>query len=81
MLIEGSDYFVRLVAFPIGVGTNGLVLLNDDGTYSIYLNARASRDAQRQAMKHEINHIINGDLHGSTDICDIEEALLCRRKR
>ena len=74
-MIEGADYFVRLVDFPLGVGSNGMVLLNDDGTYSVYLNARASADIQKKAMRHEYDHMANDDMYGDKDIRSIEGAL------
>ena len=74
MLIEGVDFFVRVLDFPVGVTSNGAVMLNDDDTYSVYLNARATYEAQRKAMRHEYNHMANGDLYGDKDIRDCEEA-------
>ena len=74
-MIEGADYFVRLVDFPLGVGSNGMLLLNDDGTYSVYLNARASADIQKKAMRHEYDHMANDDMYGDKDIRSIEGAL------
>lgn len=71
-MIEGADYFVRLVDFPLGVGSNGMLLLNDDGTYSVYLNARASADKQKKAMRHEYDHMANDDMYGDKDIRNIE---------
>ena len=71
-MIEGVDYFVRLVDFPIGVGSCGMLLLNDDGTYSVYLDARASTDRQKKAMRHEYDHMANDDMYGDKDIRCIE---------
>ena len=73
-MIEGADYFVRIIDFPIGVGSNGMLLLNDDGTYSVYLNARASIDKQKKAMRHEYNHMANDDMYGDKSIRQIEGA-------
>ena len=78
-MTEGVDFFVYLVDFPVGAGCDGMSILNDDGTYSVYINARAGYSAQRKAMCHEYEHMVKGDLHGSADICNIEEALLCQR--
>ena len=73
--MENADYFVRVVDFPVGVQSNGMVLLNDDGTYSVYINARASASAQKKAMRHEKSHIAKDDMHGDKDIKDCEEAV------
>lgn len=73
MLIENADYFVRIVDFPVGCGgCNGVVALNDDGTYSVYINARASEEQKKRAMRHEYDHMANDDMYGDKDIRDIE---------
>lgn len=74
-MIEGADFFVRLVDFPVGSGCNGMVILNEDGTYSVYINSRASEWQKRKAMRHEIDHMANDDLYGDSDITMIEHKL------
>ena len=71
-MIENVDYFVRLVNFPKGVNRVGFVLLNEDGTYSVYINARASEAQKKKAMRHEYAHMANDDLYGEKDIRDVE---------
>lgn len=71
-MIEGIDFFVYLVSFPNNVKGNGLLALNDDGTYSVYLNARASVYARKKAMRHEYAHMANDDMYGDKDIREIE---------
>ncbi len=71
-MIENVDYFVRVVDFPKGVNRIGFALLNDDGTYSVYINARASEAQKRKAMRHEYNHMANDDMYGNKDIRKIE---------
>ena len=72
-MIENVDYFVRLINFPKGVNRIGFVLLNEDGTYSVYINARASEAQKRKAMRHEYAHMANDDLYGEKDIRDVEQ--------
>lgn len=72
-MIEGRDFFVRVVDFPKGVNRVGFVLLNSDGTYSVYINSRASKNAQRKAMRHEYNHMASDDMYGDRDIRQIEK--------
>lgn len=55
MLIEGADYFVRMVPFPPGV--DGAVTPNDDGTFSIYISSNVDDQHKREALDHEIRHI------------------------
>lgn len=72
-MIEGADYFVRVIDFPKGVNRIGFVLLNSDGTYSVYLNARASEAQKIKAMRHEYNHMAHDDIYGDKDILAIEQ--------
>ena len=71
-MIEGADYFVRVIDFPKGVNRVGFVLLNSDGTYSVYINAKASEAQKKKAMRHEYAHMANDDLYGCKDITTIE---------
>ena len=70
--IPDADYFVRVVPFPVDC-VGGAVTPNDDGTYSIYINANADIFRQRKAYRHEVDHIINGDLYSTRPISEIED--------
>lgn len=74
-MIEGADFFIRLIPFPAGANCNGMLMPNPDGTWSVYINARAGRKAQRKAALHELAHIERGDLDGEKRIEDVEDAL------
>jgi hypothetical protein len=52
---------VHLVDFKISDGDE-LVTENPDGSYTILINSRISSWAQREAYKHAMWHIVNGDL-------------------
>ena len=71
MLIDGVDYFVYIVPFPVW-NTGGMVMPNDDGTFSIYINSRLSADRQREALIHELKHIADGDFYNERPIEQIE---------
>lgn len=71
MLIENCDYFVRVIDFPVGARSDGMLVLNSDGTYSVYINARASKEAQKKAMRHELQHMTNNDMY-ENDILSAE---------
>lgn len=73
MLIEGADYFVRLVDFPVGCGCDGMVTPNDDSTYSIYLDARTTHERQVTACSHEVKHIEHNDFDNARDIEQAEK--------
>lgn len=73
MLIEGADYFVRLVPFPADAKIHGMVLLNDDGTFSVYLDSKSPSERRKRTMRHEYNHMANNDFYGDKDIRNIEK--------
>lgn len=76
MLIEGVDYFVRVIPFPDGVKVPAMVTENPDGcTFSVYLNENVSEYRRQKGLEHEVNHIRNDDLYGDKDICEIEPGL------
>lgn len=71
---EHLDVIVRVVDFPVGVGRcDGMVMPNDDATYSIYVNARTSYDQQRKAYSHELNHVVMNDFYNERDIKEVED--------
>lgn len=49
------DYYVRFVNFPPTV--LGVTVPNDDGTFSVYINARLGDDARRETLQHELEHM------------------------
>lgn len=71
MLIEDCDYFVRLVPFPPGK-IDGAVTPNDDGTFSVYIDAAATREKQMEALDHELNHIRMDHFYVGKPIDEIE---------
>ena len=68
-----DDYYIYIIPFPRGTRTHGMVLLNDDGTASIYLDANATELQRRRAFRHELNHLLGGDLFGEKDIRAVEK--------
>lgn len=40
--------------------------------YTIYINLRHSYQEQKKAIKHELNHILYGDLLHNVDVNEIE---------
>ncbi len=71
MILENADYFIKIVDFPV-CSCGGAILLNDDGTYTILLNSRLSRQQNEASFIHELNHIKNGDFHRDVPIKQIE---------
>lgn len=57
------DVNTYLVNFPSP--GNEMVVQNEDGTYTILINAKLSQDGQLKAYQHALNHINNGDFERS----------------
>lgn len=59
--------------FLVNFDTPGkeMVLQNEDGTYTILINAKLSKDGQIKAYQHALNHINNDDFEKS-DVQSIE---------
>ena len=78
--IEGADYFVRAVDLKDD-SINAAVRPNDDGTYSVYLNTRASSEAQHAAMDHELEHMCEDDFNNEKPISEIENRQPKKQKK
>jgi Zn-dependent peptidase ImmA (M78 family) len=65
-----DEYRVRLVDLPPRVG--GMVSMDDEGFYNIYLNARLTRERQREVLRHELDHIAEDDLYNTRPITEVE---------
>lgn len=59
--------------FLVNFSTPGkeMVVQNEDGSYTILINAKLSQDGQLKAYQHALNHISNGDFEKS-DVQNIE---------
>lgn len=54
------DYQIRLIDFHNGK-IREAVTPNDDGSYTIFIEASLSRTEQQEECLHALNHIKNGD--------------------
>ena len=70
-MIEGVDYFIRLVRFP-NRSTPGQVWPNDDGTFDIYVDERLPDDERRRTVEHELIHIREGHFWSPLSIRNCE---------
>lgn len=66
-----EETIVRLKDLPCGM--NGMTILDSDGNYNVYINARLSVDDQRKAYQHELRHIRQDDFYNELPIQDVEE--------
>ena len=65
-----SDIFIRIIDMPAWV--NGQIIVDENGDYNIYLNARYGPDEIKKTLQHEMLHIARGDFYGERDISEIE---------
>ena len=54
-----NNYAIRFIALPCSV--KGVTVMDNDGFYNIYINSLLSREAQFEAIKHELEHINRAD--------------------
>jgi len=65
-----DEYRVRLVDLPPRVG--GMVSMDEEGFYNVYINSRLTRERQREALRHELDHIAGDDLYNTQPIEAVE---------
>lgn len=58
-----DDFNIYFLDMPCKIGAT--IILENDATYTIYLNSRLSFERQKKALLHEIRHIANDDLYSS----------------
>lgn len=55
---------VNVCVMDLGVSNiPGTSTINEDGTLTIFLNARVSHEAMVKAYQHELRHFYNDDFH------------------
>lgn len=72
-LIEGQDYVVRYVPFP-NCSADGAVVSHPD-IPTIYINSKVCPKRQREALKHELEHLANDDLYSDESAEVIERRM------
>lgn len=71
MYINESEIQVYIIDMPCT--TNEYITLNEDGSYSLFLNARASYEMHRASYQHALRHIQGGDFYKNTTVQEIEK--------
>ena len=64
------DFIIKLVNFPT-TKIKACITPNEDGTHTIFVNAKLSTYQQAKAVRHEIDHYFKDDFSKS-DVNDIE---------
>ena len=60
------DYFVRVVELPPAI--RGVTVPNDDGTFSVYINAIYDTETQRSTLEHELKHLARDHFYTAAPI-------------
>lgn len=68
-----EDINIYFLDMPCKIGAT--VILEYDGTYSVYLNSRLTFERQKQSLIHEIRHIKNDDFFSTLSATEIENIL------
>lgn len=66
-----NDFRIQLINFPT-TKIKACITPNEDGTYTIFVNAKLSQYQQAKAVRHELDHFY-GDDFKKGDVKDIEK--------
>lgn len=66
-----SDIFVHYLDFKNSVPSTSTV--NEDGSYSIFLNSRLTKEQQANGYIHELKHILQMDFENRDRSIDVLE--------
>lgn len=64
------DYRVIIVSFPVGK-VHECITPNDDGSYTIFIDARLPLEGQKKRLLHALKHILGNDFE-KYDVDEIE---------
>lgn len=56
-----EDLQINVVIRDNPFGVRGSVHKNEDGSYTIFIDAHLNREQQQKVYKHEVRHIRSGD--------------------
>lgn len=66
--INGND--INVILLDNALGVPGSVWCNEDGSYTIFIDASLCFEKQQQIFKHELGHILRADFerHNADEI-------------
>ncbi len=67
-----DEFILRLVDLPVTV--NAVTVLDENGDYNIYVNARLPDEQQKKAFQHEKRHIKKDHFYKAdpVELCEAE---------
>ncbi|MBR3238479.1 MAG: hypothetical protein IKF99_08595 [Oscillospiraceae bacterium] len=66
-----NDIFVREIELPYKY--KGFIKEDEDGNYNIYVRRGDPPEVQRETVRHEVEHAIQGHLQRDRDLEECEE--------
>ena len=66
-----NDIIVRSEDLPCG--TNGVTVVDENGDYNVYINAKLSETEQQRTYRHEVQHIIKNHFYSDKEVKVMEE--------
>ena len=64
-----EDVIVRLIDLPVP----GVTVLDSDGNYNVYINARLSYEERKKTLAHELRHISKDHFYDDKSVADCEK--------
>lgn len=64
-----EEVIVRLIDLTVP----GVTVLDEDGNYNVYINARLSFDERKKALAHELRHIKKDHFFDDRTIAELEK--------
>lgn len=68
--LEDADYYIRIIKLPEGI--KAMIIPNDDGTFSMYLDSRRTWEQWLDDWEHEVWHILRNDFYNGQPIWVVE---------
>ena len=64
------EVYVYYIDMPCSIDSN--IVENPDGSFTLYLNSRMTHERNIEGYLHEMFHLQQGDLDGTSNIHDVE---------
>ena len=68
--IENADYWIQYKVMPPKI--YAFIHKHTDGTFTVFIDPRRSKEQQKKDLQHEIDHILNDDFYNDKSILEVE---------
>ena len=72
-----NHFICRLIDLPSKI--NAVTVVDENGDYNIYINAKLSHEAQKASFQHECRHINKNHFYSDKSVreCETEADAIC----